>query len=200
MSVAKRLLELSADYDAPNMEYVATEIARVEKETGVVLAEEQRAAVAEALRCGVLIITGGPGTGKSVVAMTLLVDILRKFRENDKRRNVRFVSPTSSFRQAMISMLAGSHQDKKERKRRKDLAKNLFCGSMGFYMPEFNSDSAKESPYHCLICDEAHRLHSHQNMYRGKNQIEDIVKAACLTFDFLLSQPNPVHIFQVHHK
>ena len=41
MSVAKRLLELSADYDAPNMEYVATEIARVEKETGVVLAEEQ---------------------------------------------------------------------------------------------------------------------------------------------------------------
>lgn len=48
MSVAKRLLELSAEYDAPNMESVATEIARVEKETGVVLAEEQRAAVAEA--------------------------------------------------------------------------------------------------------------------------------------------------------
>lgn len=38
MSVAKRLLELSADYDAPNMESIATEIARVEKETGVVLA------------------------------------------------------------------------------------------------------------------------------------------------------------------
>ena len=134
-------------------------------------------------RC--VVITGGPGTGKSVVAMTLLVDILRKFRENDKRRNVRFVSPTSSFRQAMISMLAGSHQDKKERKRRKDLAKNLFCGSMGFYMPEFNSDSAKESPYHSLICDEAHRLHSHQNMYRGKNQIEDIVKAACVSVFFV---------------
>lgn len=52
-------------------------------------------------------------------------------------------------------------------------------------MPEFNSDSAKESPYHCLICDEAHRLHSHQNMYHGKNQIEDIVKAACVSVFFV---------------
>lgn len=77
MSVAKRLLELSADYDAPNMEYVATEIARVEKETGVVLAEEQRAAVAEALSCGVLIITGGPGTGKTTTINTIL-RILKK--------------------------------------------------------------------------------------------------------------------------
>lgn len=77
MSVAKRLLELSADYDAPNMESIATEIARVEKETGVVLAEEQRAAVAEALSCGVLIITGGPGTGKTTTINTIL-RILKK--------------------------------------------------------------------------------------------------------------------------
>ena len=77
MSVAKRLLELSAEYDAPNMESIATEIARVEKETGVILAEEQRAAVAEALSCGVLIITGGPGTGKTTTINTIL-RILKK--------------------------------------------------------------------------------------------------------------------------
>lgn len=128
-------------------------------------------------RC--VIITGGPGTGKSVVAMTLLVDILRKFRENDKRRNVRFVSPTSSFRQAMISMLVGSNQDKKERKRRKDLAQNLFCGSMNF------NKVAVDTPYHCLICDEAHRLHSHQYGYAGKNQIEDIIQAARVSIFFV---------------
>ncbi len=72
MAVAKRLLELSMEYEPPDMEYVAKEIARVEKETGVVLAEEQRLAVLEAMSCGVLIITGGPGTGKTTTINTIL--------------------------------------------------------------------------------------------------------------------------------
>ena len=43
MAVAKRLLELSQEYMCTNMEGVANEIARMEKKTGVILAEEQRA-------------------------------------------------------------------------------------------------------------------------------------------------------------
>ncbi len=77
MAVAKQLLALSAEYDAPSMETIAAEIAKVERETGVVLAEEQRAAVAEALGCGVLILTGGPGTGKTTTINTIL-RILKK--------------------------------------------------------------------------------------------------------------------------
>lgn len=72
MSVTKRLLELSADYEPADMEYIAKEIARVEKETGVILAEEQRLAVLEAMSSGVLIITGGPGTGKTTTINTIL--------------------------------------------------------------------------------------------------------------------------------
>lgn len=77
MAVAKQLLALSAEYDAPSMEAIAEEIAKVERETGVALAEEQRAAVAEALGCGVLILTGGPGTGKTTTINTIL-RILKK--------------------------------------------------------------------------------------------------------------------------
>lgn len=72
MSVAKRLLELSADYEPPDLEYISKEIRRVEKETGVTLALEQRVAVAEAMSSGVLIITGGPGTGKTTTINTII--------------------------------------------------------------------------------------------------------------------------------
>ncbi|MBR4015571.1 MAG: ATP-dependent RecD-like DNA helicase [Anaerotignum sp.] len=72
MAVAKRLLELSAEYEPPDGAYIAREIARVEKETGVILAEEQRLAVLEAMSCGVLVITGGPGTGKTTTINTIL--------------------------------------------------------------------------------------------------------------------------------
>ncbi len=81
MAVAKRLLELSMEYEAPNMETVAKEIARVEKDTGVILAEEQRLAVLEAMSCGVLIITGGPGTGKTTTINTILRILQREEQE-----------------------------------------------------------------------------------------------------------------------
>ena len=135
-----------------------------------------------------VIIAGGPGTGKSVVAMSALVAILREFRNNEKRRNVRFVSPTSSFRIAMVEMLTSGCTNKKEKARRNALAKNLFCGSMGFFTPspvDPKVNGFTENYYHCLLCDESHRLHSYQNMYRGTNQIEDIIQAACVSVFFV---------------
>lgn len=135
-----------------------------------------------------VIIAGGPGTGKSVVAMSALVAILREFRNNEKRRNVRFVSPTSSFRIAMVEMLTSGCTNKKEKARRNALAKNLFCGSMGFFTPspaDPKVNGFTENYYHCLLCDESHRLHSYQNMYRGTNQIEDIIRAACVSVFFV---------------
>lgn len=81
MAVAKRLLELSMEYEAPNMEVIAREILRVEQETGVKLAKEQRLAVLEAMSCGVLIITGGPGTGKTTTINTILRLLQREEQE-----------------------------------------------------------------------------------------------------------------------
>ncbi|MBM6829596.1 ATP-dependent RecD-like DNA helicase [Anaerotignum lactatifermentans] len=77
MAVAKRLLELSGERTEQSMEKTAREIAAVEKQTGVILAEEQRAAVQEAMSRGVLIVTGGPGTGKTTTINTIL-RILKK--------------------------------------------------------------------------------------------------------------------------
>ena len=76
MAVAKRLLELSQMYEEANIEKVAKEIVAVEKQTGVILAEEQRFAVLEAMTRGILVITGGPGTGKTTTINTIL-QILR---------------------------------------------------------------------------------------------------------------------------
>ena len=72
LAVAKKLLELSLEYEPADEEAVEREIRRVEKRTGVVLAPEQRIAVHEAMSSGVLIITGGPGTGKTTTINTIL--------------------------------------------------------------------------------------------------------------------------------
>ena len=80
MAVAKHLLELSAEYEPADAKTIARAIERVEKGTGVILAEEQRLAVLEAMSSGVLIITGGPGTGKT----TTINAILRILQEEEQ--------------------------------------------------------------------------------------------------------------------
>lgn len=72
MAVAKRLLELSSNQETQALPEVEREIAQVEKESGVVLAPEQREAVIQAMTGGILIITGGPGTGKTTTINTIL--------------------------------------------------------------------------------------------------------------------------------
>jgi len=69
--VARKLSELSA----LNLSSLATEensIFALEKETGITLSTGQRHAVAAALSHGVLIITGGPGTGKTTTINTII--------------------------------------------------------------------------------------------------------------------------------
>ncbi len=54
-----------------------SEIEAVEKAEGIELAEKQRMAVKEALSQGILVITGGPGTGKTTTIKTI-INILEK--------------------------------------------------------------------------------------------------------------------------
>ncbi len=72
MAVAKRLLELLAGRKKINLQDAEELVLQTEKETGVKLAQEQRTAVMQALEQGVLIITGGPGTGKTTTINTIL--------------------------------------------------------------------------------------------------------------------------------
>jgi len=61
--------ELPANYSTAD---IATIIEKVENESGLVYADEQRVAIFEALNRGVMILTGGPGTGKTTVVNALV--------------------------------------------------------------------------------------------------------------------------------
>ena len=68
--VAKKLLELSNN-ESPALSR-EHDLDWAEMINGISLAEEQRIAVKEAMESGVLIITGGPGTGKTTVINTII--------------------------------------------------------------------------------------------------------------------------------
>ncbi|MDR2648178.1 MAG: ATP-dependent RecD-like DNA helicase [Clostridiales bacterium] len=51
---------------------ISRNISRIEAETGVALAADQKRAVEEALKSGVLVITGGPGTGKTTTINAII--------------------------------------------------------------------------------------------------------------------------------
>ncbi len=72
IATAKKLLELSQDYESKNSADIENAIKRVEEQTGMTLAEQQKQAVIDAMTNGVLIITGGPGTGKTTTINTII--------------------------------------------------------------------------------------------------------------------------------
>lgn len=70
-SVAVMLRELNVTYDVPDIE-IEEQIRRIEKQTSLVPDEMQFSAVKEAVKNGLLIITGGPGTGKTTTINTII--------------------------------------------------------------------------------------------------------------------------------
>ncbi len=114
----------------------------------------------------VIVVKGGPGTGKSVLSMHVLGRLLQA------GKNIRFVAPNAAFRQVMIEHLA------KSRVRNRAKINALFSGSSKFWETPLNAMDI-------LVVDEAHRLKKRGAfMYRGENQVEDVVRAAhvCILF------------------
>ena len=68
---AAMLKKLDVSYDVPDKE-IENKIKRIEKQTNMELDEQQICAVKEAVRNGLLIITGGPGTGKTTTINTII--------------------------------------------------------------------------------------------------------------------------------
>lgn len=114
----------------------------------------------------VLIVEGGPGTGKSVVAVNLLVDLL------GDGRNAFYVSKNAAPRAVYASKLTGV--------RGKTRYTNLFKGSSAFL-------DAEPDTFDCLIVDEAHRLTEKSGLYGnlGENQMREIMAAARTSVFFL---------------
>lgn len=112
----------------------------------------------------VVIVQGGPGTGKSVVAINLLAALI------SKGRNARYVSKNAAPRSVFEAKLAGTFK--------KTRISNLFSGSGAFTDSESNY-------FDVLIVDEAHRLNEKSGLYGnlGENQVKEIISSAkCSVF------------------
>ena len=112
----------------------------------------------------VVIIQGGPGTGKSVVALHLLAALL------SRGSNARYVSKNAAPRAVYEAKLTGTFK--------KTRISNLFSGSGAFV----NEDA---STYDALLIDEAHRLNEKSGLYRnlGDNQVREVIRASrCAVF------------------
>ena len=70
-NVASMLKQLDVNYSVSDAE-IEKRIKRIEKQTNIQLDEQQICAVKEAVRNGLLIITGGPGTGKTTTINTII--------------------------------------------------------------------------------------------------------------------------------
>lgn len=70
-NVAVMLQELNVQHKVPRMDLDA-KIEKIEKQAGMVLDHLQREAVCEAVQNGLLIITGGPGTGKTTTINSII--------------------------------------------------------------------------------------------------------------------------------
>lgn len=72
VGTARRLMQLLHFKINPMDLDIDSEISAVERLEGVELADKQKAAVGEALTQGILVITGGPGTGKTTTIKTII--------------------------------------------------------------------------------------------------------------------------------
>ena len=73
---AARLIELRSGAALLPMADIEGEISRLEKKFGIELAEKQRLAVSTAVNEGVMVITGGPGTGKTTI-LRFIIELVR---------------------------------------------------------------------------------------------------------------------------
>ncbi len=115
----------------------------------------------------VLIVEGGPGTGKSVLAINLLVELL------NEGMNSFYVTKNSAPRSVYSNKL-------KNGKLTQVQINNLFKGSGIFY------DTNKDE-FDILIVDEAHRLNEKSGMFKnkGENQIKEIINASKFSIFFI---------------
>lgn len=112
----------------------------------------------------VIIVQGGPGTGKTVVAINLLAQL------TNEGQFCQYVSKNSAPRNVYQKKLKGEMQ--------KSSIENMFKGS-GIYT------EAEEGIVDTILVDEAHRLNEKSGMFHniGENQIKEIIHAArCSVF------------------
>lgn len=158
-----------------NREFVLLDDQKVVYETALSLAREAVRGPKQ-----VFIVEGGPGTGKSVVAINLLVELTKEGIV------AQYVSKNAAPRDVYTAKLSGSFK--------KSYINNLFVGSGSFI-------DTPQNTFGALIVDEAHRLNMKSGLYSnlGENQIIEIIQASRFTI-FFVDDRQKVHIKDIGSK
>lgn len=158
---SKRLADSLSSMLQGNQEFVLIDDQKLVYETALKLAGEATDEVKN-----VLIVQGGPGTGKSVVAVNLLVEL------TNRKQVVQYVTRNSAPRKVYEAKLTG--------KLSRSRISNMFTSSGSFVDLEPNT-------FDSLIVDEAHRLNAKSGLYgnMGENQIKELISAAKFSVFFV---------------
>lgn len=144
-----------------NEEFVMIDDQKIVYETALALARKSSAS-----KKNVLIVEGGPGTGKSVVAVNLLVALTKSGQV------AKYVTKNSAPRDVYEAKLVGSLK--------RSQISSLFSGSGSFIDTESNL-------FDTLIVDEAHRLNAKSGMFKnlGENQVKELIQASKFSIFFI---------------
>ncbi len=118
-----------------------------------------------------IVIQGGPGTGKSVLAINLLMEFI------NKKWNASYITKNRAPRDVFKELLTKSDAKKK-------------VNIEGLFKSSFGLSAYKSNFFDCLIVDEAHRLIRDQY---GKNHVWDCINASLCTI-FLLDEDQAITI------
>ena len=161
--------------------------AMIEGNAEFTLLDEQKVTYEQCLKLSedlstkqVMIVDGGPGTGKSVLAINLLS------RFTGQGLNARYVTKNAAPRAVYEARLTGHLK--------KSRISTLFTGSGSFV-------STNDNEYDMLIVDEAHRLGLKSGLYRnlGENQIKEIINGSKLSI-FFIDELQKIHIHDAGSK
>ncbi len=119
-----------------------------------------------------IICQGGPGTGKTVIAVNLLAELTQR------GQMVQYVSKNAAPRQVYLRKLKGTYS--------KSSVNNMFKGSGQYF-------EAPENFAGTLLVDEAHRLNEKSGIYHnnGENQIKELIHS-CLCSVFFIDEDQRV--------
>lgn len=158
---SKKLADNLSSLLSGNQEFIMIDDQKLVYETALQLSKQ-----ADEDNKQVLIVEGGPGTGKSVVAINLLVAITKM------QKMVQYATRNAAPRHVYEAKLVGTFK--------KSQISNLFSGTGSYH-------DVMANIFDVLIVDEAHRLNAKSGIYQniGENQIKEIVDASKLSIFFI---------------
>ena len=174
------LREVDASVIRPGTKLVDALVGMVDGNPAFELVDEQKTAFETILTLAattgsdehrVLIIEGGPGTGKTVVAINALARLSKSAGPTDERMNCRYVTKNAAPRQTYVERLRAGRVDP---------------GIIGLFVNSDAFGSADKHEYDVVLVDEAHRLTLRGRFGKADEDLpEQLIKSSRVSVFFL---------------